>query len=253
MLPTNRVLRTVPPTTPSTLRTVPPTTPSTTPSINIPELRIVGRALVTSIEVCPAMAEGSGSVVTGRFITRKVNTTARVEIVGPEGTIEIIEGTSTHPFWSVDRNGWAPLGELAVGEQLQGSDGIATVLSLTIEQKPVSVYNIEVFGEHVYEVGELGCLVHNTCAGLPAVTKAINSDIVHAAERAVERGVFNSLAEAKEALKALGKSFKANGLPPGTISDPKRQDSVLVPFGNGHAVYEIMKNGTAVLRTVLGA
>ena len=121
MLPTNRVLRTVPPTTPSTLRTVPPTTPSTTPSINIPELRIVGRALVTSIEVCPAMAEGSGSVVTGRFITRKVNTTARVEIVGPEGTIEIIEGTSTHPFWSVDRNGWAPLGELAVGEQLQGS------------------------------------------------------------------------------------------------------------------------------------
>jgi hypothetical protein len=68
-----------------------------------------------------------------------------------------------------------------------------------------------------------------------------------------ERGVFGSLAEATEALKTLGKSFKANGLPPGTIPDPKRADSVLVPFGNGFAVYEIMKNGTAVLRTVLGA
>ena len=109
------------------------------------------------------MAEGSGSVVTGRFITRKVNTTARAEIVGVDGTIDIVEGTPTHPFWSVDRNGWVPLGELAVGEQLQGSDGNATVLSLTIEQKSVPVYNIEVFGEHVYEVGELGILVHNVC------------------------------------------------------------------------------------------
>ena len=57
---------------------------------------------------------------------------------------------------------------------------------------------------------------------------------------------------AGEALRALGKKFKTEGLPPGTIPDPKRPDSVLVPFGNGHAVYEIMANGTAVLRTVLG-
>lgn len=88
---------------------------------------------------------------------------------------------------------------------------------------------------------------------MPAVTKAVSSDIIHAAERAVERGVFANLDEAREAHKALGKSFKTNGLPPGTIPDPKRLDSVLVPFGNGHAVDEIMKNGTAVLRTVLGA
>ena len=131
--------------------------------INIPELRIVGRALVTSIDECPAMAAGLGSVVTGRFVTRQVNTIARAEIAGMDGTIDIVEGTPTHPFWSVDRNGWAELGELKPGEQLQGSGGNATVLSLTIEQKSVPVYNIEVFGEHVYAVGELGVLVHNTC------------------------------------------------------------------------------------------
>jgi hypothetical protein len=211
-----------------------------------------------------------------------------VDVLGADGTVETITGTIIHPVWSVDRQEWVPLAELAQGERLccdTESFGLGfpsslppkasgLVLSVSLSRVSQPVYNIEVHGEHVYQVGELGLLVHNAdglvCrtgwgafgwgkklkapkGALPAVTKAVNSDIIHAAERAVERGVFGSLDEAKEALKALGKSFKANGLPPGTIPDPKRADSVLVPFGNGFAVYEIMKNGTAVLRTVLGA
>ncbi len=86
----------------------------------------------------------------------------------------------------------------------------------------------------------------------PSVGKAVNSDIVHASERAVERGVFPDIKSAADALRELGKKFKTEGLPPGTIPDPKRPDSVLVPFGNGHAVYEITKKRTAILRTVLG-
>ena len=86
----------------------------------------------------------------------------------------------------------------------------------------------------------------------PSVRKAVNSDIVHASERAVERGVFPDTKSAADALRELGKKFKTEGLPPGTIPDPKRPDSVLVPFGDGHAVYEITKKGTAILRTVLG-
>ena len=86
----------------------------------------------------------------------------------------------------------------------------------------------------------------------PTVKKAVNSDIIHASEQAVARGVFPDVKSAREALRALGKKFKTEGLPPGTIPDPKRADSVLVPFGSGHAVYEIMPNETAVLRTVLG-
>jgi hypothetical protein len=63
----------------------------------------------------------------------------------------------------VDRNDWVPLGELTEGETLQAASGIATVLSLALVTCSLSVYNIEVHGEHVYEVGKLGLLVHNAC------------------------------------------------------------------------------------------
>jgi hypothetical protein len=237
---------------------------------NLPELEVSGLALVTAIDDCPPIADGEGSVVTARFVTREVHVVASVDVLGADGTVETITGTTIHPVWSVDRQEWVPLAELVDGETLQGLDGLAVVLSVSLSRVTQPVYNIEVHGEHVYQVGELGLVVHNVSRSgwgafgwgkklkapvnaLPSVTKAVNSDIVHSAEQAVARGVFGSLDKAKEALRALGKTFKANGLPPGTIPDPKRADSVLVPFGNGWAVYEIMKNGTAVLRTVLGA
>ena len=132
--------------------------------MNLEELQVRGTGLVTSIDDCPTISQGEGNVVTARFLTRQVDIIVRAEIRSPEGTIEVLEGTPIHPIWSDDGNDWVSLGELEEGEELQGSDGIATVLSLGFEQKSVPVYNIEVFGEHVYEVGELGCLVHNACS-----------------------------------------------------------------------------------------
>jgi hypothetical protein len=129
--------------------------------MNIEELQVHGSAIVTSIDECPEIAGGEGRVVTATFKTREVNTIVRAEIIGPDGTIEKIEGTPIHPIWSVDRNDWVPLGELIEGETLQASNGIATVLSLALVTCSVPVYNIEVHGEHVYQVGELGLLVHN--------------------------------------------------------------------------------------------
>ncbi|MFN7889963.1 MAG: polymorphic toxin-type HINT domain-containing protein [Pirellula sp.] len=83
--------------------------------------------------------------------------------MGPDGTTELLEGTTVHPIWSVDRNDWIQLSDLQEGERLQAADGIATVVSIAIVSTNVPVYNIEVHGEHVYQVGELGVLVHNTC------------------------------------------------------------------------------------------
>ena len=109
--------------------------------MNIEELQVHGSAIVTAVDECPEIAGSSqpealarelGSVVTARFITREVNTIARAEIIGPDGTIETISGTPIHPIWSIDRNDWVPLGELAEGETLQASGGIATVLSLAL-------------------------------------------------------------------------------------------------------------------------
>ena len=37
------------------------------------------------------------------------------------------------------------------------------VLSVSLSRVSQPVYNIEVHGEHVYQVGELGVLVHNSC------------------------------------------------------------------------------------------
>jgi hypothetical protein len=133
--------------------------------MNIEELQVHGSAIVTSIDECPEIAGGEGRVVTATFKTREVNTIVRAEIIGPDGTIELIEGTPIHPIWSVDRNDWVPLGELIEGETLQASNGIATVLSLAPVTCSLPVYNIEVHGEHVYQVGELGLLVHNAYPG----------------------------------------------------------------------------------------
>ena len=136
--------------------------------MNIEELQVVGLATVTDIDECPEIAAGEGSPVTGRFITRQVDILARIEVLGADGRVETIERTTIHPIWSVDRDDWIPLGELEQGELLLGAAGPAAVLSHVILQRSTPVYNIEVHGEHVYEVGELGLLVHNTCS-LPII------------------------------------------------------------------------------------
>jgi hypothetical protein len=88
---------------------------------------------------------------------------ASVDVLGADGTVETITGTTIHPVWSVDRQEWVPLAELVDGERLQGLDGLAVVLGVSLSRVSQAVYNIEVHGEHVYQVGELGVLVHNSC------------------------------------------------------------------------------------------
>jgi hypothetical protein len=129
--------------------------------LNLPELEVSGLALVTAIDDCPPIAGGEGSVVTARFVTREVHVVASVDVLGADGTVATITGTTIHPVWSVDRQEWVPLAELAQGERLQGLDGLAVVLGVSLSRVSQPVYNIEVHGEHVYQVGELGLVVHN--------------------------------------------------------------------------------------------
>lgn len=110
----------------------------------------------------PAISSGDGHAVTGRYVTRRVDEIARVEIQDETGRVAVLEGTPIHPIWSVDRHDWVPLGELEAGELLQGENGLVTVLSVEVQARSVRVYNLEIHGEHVYEVGEFGVLVHNS-------------------------------------------------------------------------------------------
>ena len=87
---------------------------------------------------------------------------------------------------------------------------------------------------------------------LPDVNKAVNSNMPHAIDRSIERGVFKNKQQASDALKALSNDITQNGFPSNTILDPSKSDRVLVPVGNnGMAVYQVGANGTAKLKTIL--
>jgi hypothetical protein len=83
--------------------------------------------------------------------------------------------------------------------------------------------------------------------------KAVNSNLPHAIGRGVERGVFSSADEAGAALRGLTEQITQSGtFPVGTLVDTARTGRFLVPVGNnGMAVYQLAKNGTAKLKTVL--
>ncbi|MCY3010854.1 MAG: polymorphic toxin-type HINT domain-containing protein, partial [Planctomycetota bacterium] len=172
--------------------------------LNIPELDVRGDAIVTAISPCPEIACGEGSVVTATFQTREVHSIARVTVLSPDGTIETIEGTPIHPIWSVDRNDWVPLGKLGEGETLQAANGIATVLSVTLASCEIPVYNIEVHGEHVYQVGELGLLVHNSY--IDFLKQQMTA--LHAANKVIKR----RLDDAYKALDDLQSSLPTNAI-----------------------------------------
>ena len=124
---------------------------------SIPDMQLKGRATVTEISDCPPIAAGEGAVVTGRFVTLRVNRLIRLTMTGD---VELV-GTPSHPIWSEDRQDWVPMGELVAGEKLRSRSGIVRAEQLEVLDEEASVYNIEVHGQHVYEVTALGILVHN--------------------------------------------------------------------------------------------
>jgi hypothetical protein len=84
------------------------------------------------------------------------------------------------------------------------------------------------------------------------VSKVVNSNMPHAAERAVGRAGFGSVKEARSALQEFGAGIEKNGLPSGAIRDTAHADRVIVPgFGEGGAVVYQVKDGTLKLKTVL--
>ncbi|MGE0606396.1 MAG: hypothetical protein AB7O62_04650 [Pirellulales bacterium] len=121
------------------------------------EIAVEAQAVVVDIEDCPEICRGPGRVVTGRFVTRQGNDLVRVRFAnGTELT-----GTRQHPVWSPDSGEWVGLGEFKAGQHVRGRQQWLAVESVTTLPYRQAVYNIEVDGEHVYEVTDAGILVHN--------------------------------------------------------------------------------------------
>ncbi len=97
-----------------------------------------------------------------------------VSVRGDGNNVERIETTDEHPFWVKDQ-GWTNAARLAAGDLVQEADGTwQTVLGTSYEAVPegVTVYNIEVEGDHTYFVADADAVqgtdplwVHNYCLG----------------------------------------------------------------------------------------
>jgi hypothetical protein len=135
----------------------------------------------------------------------------------------------------------------SVNEELsKGVEGkaylAASVLLTILEPSPAGEMNVAGKGMKVVIEG----------GKATEILKGVNSNLPHAVERAVERGIFDNADEATAALKSLTGEVGSNNLPSGTIVDPSKTDRILVPVGNeGMAVYQVGSNGTSKLKTVL--
>jgi hypothetical protein len=126
--------------------------------VDLPHTSATGIARVLDIGPCPMLAGGDGNLVIGRFETRDAK--EFVKVTFEDGTT--LTGTRIHPVWSLDRSDWVELGKLEVGENLHGTDGPVAVQCISFIATSQPVYNLEIFGEHVYRVGIAGVLCHNT-------------------------------------------------------------------------------------------
>ena len=81
---------------------------------------------------------------------------------------ESIETTDEHPFY-VDGEGFVPAGRLSLGRTIVTRAGPPTLLvSVTKQNSPKTVYNLEVQDDHTYFVGNNGggLWVHNDCGDI---------------------------------------------------------------------------------------
>ena len=136
-------------------------TPGSYVFMEFTELESSGVALMRSIDPCPPITDGPGHVVTSRFLTRQASSLVEIEIKGGE----TLTGTPQHPIWIIERQDWVQLGDVFLGEHVSTESGPCEIVAKRFHSTSESVYNIEIYGEHLYQVSEVGVLVHNKCAG----------------------------------------------------------------------------------------
>jgi|GEM_PF-2311024 len=135
----------------------------TTIHLDLFEMGAVGDAEVTYLGPCPRIHPGTGTIVTGTF-KHQADENTNVVRLQLEDQIELTGVTDNHPYWSEDRQDFVEVGQLNIGELVDTAYGLKRVVSVTPIEHNGFLYNLETT-EHVYRVGSLGTLVHNTCAG----------------------------------------------------------------------------------------
>jgi len=136
--------------------------------LNFPEMGAVGDADATYVGLCPPIKGGKGTVVTGKFTQQ--SDSSNVVRLQLEGQGEATGVTRNHPYWSQDRRGYVEVGKLRIGEIVATEFGLRHVVSIEPCNYQCLLYNLETT-EHVYRVGSIGSLVHNSCGVYKYMTK----------------------------------------------------------------------------------
>jgi hypothetical protein len=129
-------------------------------TLALPEMGAFGAAIVTQVGPCPTIMGGVGAVVTGKFVHESDG--SNVIALRLSGAEESVRVTRSHLWWSVDRTEFITAGELRAGELVDTQSGVHRVESVEPCDYRGLLYNLETT-EHVYCVGSLGALVHNSC------------------------------------------------------------------------------------------
>jgi hypothetical protein len=136
--------------------------------LDIPETGINGTALVTKILPCQLDSRLLHEKREGEYVYRPITATFKhqsAEVWDFTFTgDETVGATNNHPFYSLDRQDYIPVGELTIGERVKNFAGTEIkLLSKAKRPSPEPVYNLEVYRDHNYLVGKGRILVHNAC------------------------------------------------------------------------------------------
>ncbi|HEX8523216.1 MAG TPA: RHS repeat-associated core domain-containing protein, partial [Tepidisphaeraceae bacterium] len=124
---------------------------------------------IESIVAAPAVGKGPGRVVL-TTVSHLNDYVFDLVLADQAGNSDNLGVTGFHKFYSEDRHRWISTVDLREGERLRGESGPIHVLSVTSLPGTQRVYNFTVEADHVYYVGDLTALTHNSCPVKPGDT-----------------------------------------------------------------------------------
>ncbi len=146
--------------------------------LDLPEMGASGTAVVMDILSAPPIERRTSHRDTRRVVTATFRHPPSTEVIDVSfaddaawrqqgllsaSNLDTIGVTDNHLFWSVDHQEFRQIGRMEVGQRVLTYSGETKRIANKLPRPgpPAEVYNLEVYGEHVYFVGVQNLLVHN--------------------------------------------------------------------------------------------
>ena len=127
------------------------------------EMGVHGMATCTFVGPCPDIQGGPGNVVTGLF-EHETDPGSKIYTIDLADGSSIAGVTGEHPIWSETDGDFVAAEHLRPGTMLLTRAGPVSIESITdrTARPGERVYNLQIHGQHVYQVTASGVLVHHT-------------------------------------------------------------------------------------------